>query len=127
MTVLKKFTLLIVDDDCDLKDVMVSLFEFQGYTVLSAGCGRSAFDICRQKQIDLVISDMQMPDWNGMFFLESFKRNNLPTPSFIFVTGHNEYTIKECLEKGAQKVFSKPFDQKELLTSVKEALGILAA
>ncbi len=121
---LKKYTLLIVDDEEMLRDVLVFEFERKGFTVLSAENGVAAFELVSKNKIDLVISDMRMPEGDGMSLLEKIRKFDSKIPTVIFITGFADVTEAECIAKGAHKVLAKPFNRKELMECVFEALGI---
>ena len=124
MTDFGNYTLLVVDDDEDLRDILSVTFRKQGFKVLTATNGVEAFDLIQNKKIDLVISDMIMPDGDGLSLLEKIRMRNPDIPVVIFITGFSHVSVDECVARGAKSVFSKPFDQKELLESVKSSLNI---
>lgn len=121
---LKKYKLLVVDDDDELRDIIVDIFERHGFTVLSANSGTAAFLIVKQQPIDLIISDMRMADGDGMMLLEKVRAYDPDIPVVIFITGFSNFSKEECIRKGAKDVVNKPFDSKELVKSVKDSLGI---
>ena len=124
MVDLKKFTVLVVDDDLDLRELMASIFEDQGFTVLSADSGVSAFELVKVNKIDIVISDMRMPGGDGLSLLEKIRAYDPEIPVVIFVTGYSDVSVTDCITKGAKTVFQKPFNQKDLINSVMSTLGI---
>ena len=124
MVDLSKYTILVVDDDEDLRDLMISIFEMNGFTVVSADSGITAFELVKTTHINLVVSDMRMPGGNGLELLEKVRKYNPEIPVVIFVTGFTDVSIKECLAKGANAVFAKPFNQIDLINSAKTALKI---
>ena len=124
MADLKKFTVLVVDDDLDLRELMSSIFEDQGFTVLSADSGVSAFELVKVNKIDIVISDMRMPGGDGLSLLEKIRAYDPEIPVVIFVTGYSDVSVTDCITKGAKTVFQKPFNQKDLINSVMSTLGI---
>lgn len=124
MTDLKKYTILVVDDDIDLRELMYSMFAMQGFHVLSADSGNSAFEIVKKDPVHLIVSDMRMPNGDGIELLQNVRNFNPAIPIVIFVTGFSDVSVDECLVKGAKAVFTKPFDQHELITSVKTQLNI---
>ena len=115
-------TLLIVDDEEDLREILSSIFERRGYKVLTACNGREAFALVKSNSIDLVISDFQMPGGNGVEFLDNVKNNNYEVPIVLFITGFSEITLEDAYNKGAEAIFAKPFDQKKLVSVVERAL-----
>ena len=124
---LKKYTLLIVDDEEMLRETIVFDFKRKGFNVLEAASGAQAFEIVKKNKIHLVVSDMRMPGGDGMSLLESIRAYDPALPTVIFVTGFADVTEDQAIAKGARKVLSKPFDRKILMNSVLEALGISAA
>ena len=121
---LRKYTLLVVDDEEILRNLIVFDFERKGFNVLSAENGIQAFELVKANKIDLVISDLRMPEGDGMRLLDNIQESGRAIPSVIFITGFADVTEAECLAKGAKKVFSKPFDRKVLMSSVLEVLGL---
>lgn len=124
MTDLKKYKLLIVDDDEELRDILCSIFDTYGFTVLSANSGTSAFEIVKKQPIDLIVSDMRMADGDGMMLLEKVREHDPDVPIVIFITGFTDVSKEECIKKGAKEVINKPFDRQRLVDRVKHSLGI---
>jgi CheY-like chemotaxis protein len=121
---LKKYTLLIVDDEEILRDAMVFDFTRKGFTVLSADSGVTAFNLIQANHVDLVLSDMRMPGGDGLSLLEQIKMHDPGMPMVIFITGFAEVTEKDCIAKGAKTVLAKPFDRKVLMAAVMNTLNI---
>lgn len=124
MSDLKKFVILIVDDDETLRNVAAFDFKRKGFTVLSAGSGNEAFDLVLKNHVDLVLSDVRMPGGDGVDLLERIREHNPDIPIVALMTGFSDSTEQECLEKGASRVFQKPFDRKQLMDFVYNSLGI---
>jgi CheY-like chemotaxis protein len=122
----QKHTLLIVDDEDSLRDALVFEFSRRGFQVLSAANGTAALEIVKRERVDLIISDMRMPNGDGLFLLEQVRTLDPVRPYFIFVTGNSEVSRDECLAKGALQVFAKPFDRKALSGYVYKTLGLTA-
>lgn len=125
MTDLKKYNLLIVDDDEELRDILCSIFDAYGFSVRSANSGSSAFEIVKKEHVDLIVSDMRMADGDGMMLLEKVREHDPDVPVVIFITGFTDVSREECLKKGAAEVINKPFDRQKLVDRVKSSLGIL--
>lgn len=121
------FTLLVVDDDETLRNVIIFDLERKGFVVLGAENGVIAMDLVRNKKIDLVISDVRMPGGNGIILLEQIRIRDPKHPIFILVSGYAEDAEVDSVSKGAYRVIPKPFDRKILMTTVYEALGLEAA
>jgi DNA-binding NtrC family response regulator len=119
----KDSTILVVDDDDDLRDVIYSIFSMEGFNTLSANSGNQAWSIINQNKVDLVVSDIRMPDGDGLYLLNKIRAKDPTNPIVIFVTGYADISEKEILARGAIKILRKPFDQVLLLETVKEALS----
>lgn len=119
-----QFTLLVVDDEDDLRDAIAYDFKRRGFQVLTAANGREAFELIKSQEVHLVISDIRMPGGDGLALLENSKAHDPEGPPVIFLTGFADVTEAECLALGARKVLPKPFDRKTLLQAALEVLGI---
>lgn len=124
MTSSKNYTLLVVDDDEDLRDLMYATFLRDGFKVFAAENSEQAFQIVKNNKIDLIVSDMRMPGGDGLSLIDKIRGEDIEMPSLIFVTGYTDVSVEECLARGALSVLPKPFNHKELLRSVKTSLNI---
>ncbi len=114
--------LLIVDDEVDLRDALAFDFKRKGYQVLTASNGVEAFSVVKQQSIDVVISDIRMPGGDGIELLSKIKDHNLNLPVVIFMTAYSDIGIEEAYDRGAEFIFSKPFDRKALHQAVEKAV-----
>jgi len=115
-------TILIVDDEADLRDAISFDFKRKGFKVLTASCGEEAVRVIDSNKIDLILSDVRMPNGDGLSILDHVKKKNVFTPVVMFITGFADITLEEAFERGADAVFSKPFDRKVLMESVIRAI-----
>jgi len=117
-------TILVVEDEDGVRMGSVKALQSRGYKVLEATTGLEALDIIKaeQEQIDLVVSDVVMPEMDGPSLLRELRALNLNI-KFIFVSGYAEEAFAKNLPKDAQFAFlSKPFSLKQLALKVKEVL-----
>jgi CheY-like chemotaxis protein len=119
----KNHTLLIVDDEVDLREILAFQFKKDGFNVLEASNGKEAFELVKSNKIDLVITDIQMPGGNGVELLDNIKQHNSEVPVVLFITGFTDISVEDAFHKGAEAVFAKPFDRKVLLITVLQALS----
>ncbi len=117
----KNLTVLIVDDEPDILELMEEEFKYCGYNTVTAICGNDAIKILDNGKIDIVVSDYKMPNGNGMAVLSHV--NKLPKkPVFFFVSGQADVSVEDALRAGAKKFFSKPFDLDELIKDIETDL-----
>lgn len=115
-------TLLIADDEPNIRRVLEAIFKKDGYTVLVAENGLHALKLAENNQIDVLITDLIMPDMNGVELLQKIKANN---PSLIAIMITAYATIKTCVDAmrfGAADYITKPFDMSEIRAVVKRAI-----
>ncbi len=116
----QKINLLLVDDEIDLLEAVEDyLSEEENFNVLTANSGNSAFEKLKNHDIDIIISDVRMPDGDGIELLEKAKayRPDLPV---IMVTGFSTQPKEDILEKGAQAIWNKPVNFEELIKKINE-------
>lgn len=120
---LKNFTILVVDDETSLREALVFDFNRRGFTVLEASNGRAAFEQVKKSQIDVVLTDVRMPDGDGVELLENVKALYPELPVVMFITGYADISVQESYSKGAEAIFSKPFDRNALFAAVMRAIS----
>ncbi len=119
-----KPTLLIVEDDADVAEMVTAYFRVQGYEVFAVNWGEDALKACRNNHPDLIILDIRLPDIDG-FEVARRLRGNQRTQDIpiIFLTEKRERADRmQGLELGADDYITKPFDIQELRLRVRNAL-----
>jgi len=117
----KQYTILVVDDETDILESVFFELQLEGFNVLKASGGKEAWKIFSdEKTIDLVITDVRMPEGDGVELLERLKENSPEHPAVLFITGHNDISDKESKEKGAQSIIAKPFKISRLMSEIKK-------
>jgi two-component system response regulator AtoC len=114
--------ILVVDDDRNLCRVLKGLLEKAGFDVLLAHDVDSALPVIREKNLDLVITDLKMPGKSGMELLPLSKEQKPATPIIMITAYGNIGFAVEAIKKGAYDFVTKPFDEDELLSVIKKAL-----
>jgi putative two-component system response regulator len=114
---------LIVDDEPSVRRSLVRMLQAQGFTCFEAGTGREALGVLeRIGEAPLVISDMKMPELDGIGLLGAL-RERYPDTSVIMLTGMSETTTAvDCLHMGAADFLLKPISVGELQARVARAL-----
>ncbi len=114
-------TILVVDDEPALRDMLRLYLEQEGFHVIEAGDGRRALYVARVEKPDLIILDLMMPEMGGYEFLRAFARE-ARTP-VIVLTAKIEDTDKILgLELGADDYVTKPFNVRELIARMRAVL-----
>jgi YesN/AraC family two-component response regulator len=118
----QKFKILIIDDNIEIMNFLIDLFS--EYKCYSAFDGQEALDIVKSNNIDLIISDDDMPNINGEQFLRQIKKDrNLSFIPFIFIPNNQSRTLKQqIISIGADDSISKPINVKILKTKVQSLL-----
>lgn len=117
------FTLLCVDDEANILSALRRLFRPAGYRVLVAGGGEEGLQILAQEPVDLVISDMRMPQMDGAAFLEKV-RERWPGVVRILLTGYADVnsTIAAINRGEIYRYIAKPWEDAEVLATVASGL-----
>ena len=114
-------TVLVVDDEVNLREMMRLYLEREGYRVVVAGNGRDALYVARSEKPDLVLLDLMMPEMGGYDFMRLFNKES-DTP-VIMLTAKLEQSDKVAgLELGADDYVTKPFGVQELIARVRAVL-----
>jgi DNA-binding NtrC family response regulator len=108
-------TILIVDDEIDLREIIASEFEYLGAKVYLASNVLVAKEILSQEKIDLVVSDIRMPGGSGIDLLDFVKNQKVLNTSVILISGFADISIDEALGKGVDGYISKPFQLDEII------------
>ena len=116
-----KDSILIVDDDPDIRQLLVDYLVRNGFDAKPAGSGREMAQVLERHAIDLVVLDLMLPDADGLVLCRDLRaKSNLPV---LMLTARGEETDRILgIEMGADDYLVKPFSPRELLARVK---GIL--
>ncbi|MCC6146571.1 MAG: response regulator, partial [Anaerolineaceae bacterium] len=119
-----KATLLIVEDDLDIADMLNAYFRAHGYEVLTVNWGEDGVEACQANPFDLVILDIRLPDIDGFEVARRLRthRRTKHVP-IIFLTEKRERSARlQGLELQADDYITKPFDVQELRLRVQNSL-----
>lgn len=117
-------TILLVEDEERIRNVVEQILTPNGYQVLTAGDGYAAMEIYREKkdEIDLVVLDLNMPGMGGVEVLDAILKIH-STAKILIATGYStDQTEKELVAAGASGFIAKPFDAREFLKAVRRVL-----
>ena len=117
-------TVLIADDEANLRKVLRALLEREGYRCLVVADGRAALEAVTAGGVDILITDLKMPKMGGIELLEAVKGLEPDLP-VIVITAHGTVdTAVSALKLGAFDYITKPFDRDELKLAVTKARGV---
>lgn len=112
--------ILIVDDEQNVRMLLSRVLKKHGYEVLTAGDGAEGLDVMHHSNIDIIISDIRMPNMDGIEFLHKVREFD-SSVGFILITAFaTTETAIDALRSGAQDYVTKPFDIDELVSVVKK-------
>lgn len=116
--------ILIVDDEPDLREVVAEILGELNADVVQAADGREALEILRARQVDAILSDIDMPQMNGLELLREAKRLGFELP-FVFVTAFGDKNnVLEALRLGAIDFIEKPFRNEAVVDVMAKALEL---
>ncbi len=118
-----EYSILVVDDEEMIRENVGKFLERRGFHVLMAEDGTSAFECLGRDKVDLVVSDVRMPNGDGIELIKNINDKLNGKPPVIFVTGFSSKTEREFLAMGAKAIFSKPLDRKVLLAKIESVLA----
>lgn len=117
-------TILIIEDNNDVRENTAEILELANYTVLQAENGKQGIEIAQQAKVDLIICDIMMPVLDGYGVIHLLSKNSATASiPFIFLTAKSErMDFRKGMEMGADDYISKPFDDIELLKAVESRI-----
>ena len=121
-----KKTILIVDDEQSIIDILVYNLKKEGYHTIEANDGMAAVEIALEKKPDLILLDIMLPKMDGLTACKKIK-NTLNVPILILSAKDEELDKIVGLELGADDYITKPFSVRELMARVKANLRKLEA
>ena len=117
--------ILVIDDDEQMRVLLQQAMQWAGFEVVAAENGRKGQQLFEEQPADLIITDLIMPEQEGLETIRSLKQG-YPTVKIIAISGGGrigpEAYLPAAMELGADRIFAKPFDVKELISAVQELL-----
>lgn len=114
--------ILVVDDDSVILELIDEILKTHGYEVVTASNGKSGIEELEKDFFDLVLTDLVMPDIDGMDLL-AYITENLPDTKCIILTGYGTISSSvDAMKRGAFDYISKPMSSSELLVVIEKAL-----
>ena len=114
--------ILVVDDELNMRLVLKTLLNKEGYEVATASDGLEALKVLRSGDVNVVVTDLKMPRLDGMGLLDRVIREYPSTPVIIITAHGTVATAVDALKKGAFDYITKPFEQDELKRVIHKAI-----
>ena len=118
-------TVMIVEDDEMIREMMDIALSQAGYCVVAVGSGESALDLLKRTRVSLVLLDIHMPQMSGLDVLMALARMGRPAPPVLMVTANRHAeTVAEAIRLGCVGYMAKPFAPDDLLGRVARVLAV---
>jgi two-component system chemotaxis response regulator CheY len=123
------FNVLIVDDSNSMRSVIKKIVSLSGFKMdqcLEAGNGKEALDVLAKSWVDVIISDINMPEMNGLQLLAALKHDDLlrEIPVIVVSTESREDRMQEAYGLGAKGFIKKPFLPEEIRKVLHGVIGV---
>jgi len=115
--------ILVLEDNADTQALLKLLLEKNGYLVTIAGDGNEALMYIGRQEFDLILSDINMPNMDGIQLLDIKNKKQISLPIILLTANDSEECEKICLEMGAIDYIKKPIKKDILLLRIKKALS----
>ena len=114
---------LVIDDEAEIRESLETLLQLEGYTVATAATGREGMALLGERNFDIVLLDLALPDRNGMDLLGEIHMLN-PLQPVIMITAYGtvENAVR-AMQNGATNFIQKPWDNEKLLADVRAAVA----
>src|SRR3954465_2469254 len=113
--------ILIVEDDEENRKAMAKILKDAEYDVVEQDNGQAALDYIRENDIDIVVTDLQLPVVDGIELLKRVKADS-PDAEIILITGHGNVELAvEAMKEGAYDFIAKPIRKQQLVRTVEKA------
>jgi len=114
--------ILIVDDEEAIREIVSTLLQGQGYRCATAADGKKAAEYLRHNTVDVVLSDMVMPEMDGSQLLKWLHHHDPDIPVIMVTAIHDVSTALDSIRGGAYDYILKPFEKDQLFMSVRRAI-----
>ncbi len=118
----QNLTILVVEDEPDLLEMITVTFSAFGLKVLKAKDAKRACEILQINPVDIVVTDVGMPKKTGLELLKWIRLKNIDTPKVFFMTGVLDFSSDEIFEYGADGLFLKPFNTRTVLDALRKCV-----
>lgn len=112
---------LVVDDDMEIRRSMIFDLKRRGCIIFEAECGIDALAIAQKNSIDIIVSDVRMPNGDGVELLKKIREISPDIPIVFLATGFADLSEPEALRMGAFALLEKPFSRQKMLSLLEDS------
>ncbi len=116
-----EISILVVDDEVVMRDLLVNILSRDGYQVFTAEDGEAALEALERQNISIIISDLKMPGMGGFELLKTVRGKYSEVATIMMTAYGDSYTVKDALLLGADEYITKPFKSFEISMVVERA------
>ncbi len=110
--------ILVVDDDAPLLNAVEIVLSKRGHSVIKVSSARNALRLFASLKVDIVVTDVLMPDMDGLSFVKEIRRHSPLIPILMLSADSGRDTVKKAAQLGANGYLMKPFDSDHLVKKV---------
>lgn len=115
--------ILVVDDSSDTREMMAKLLEMESFNVITAEDGRAGFDTAKAERPDMIITDINMPNLNGIEMIRLLRREvDFGSVPIMAITAYGQNIAQEAVEAGANQATTKPINFESLIRGIRQLL-----
>ena len=115
--------ILVVDDSEDTRDMMAKLLELEAYSVMTAVDGHAGLKVAADQRPDLIITDINMPNMNGIEMTKELrKRSEFAHVPIMAITAYGNAIAQEAIDAGANRATTKPVQFAKLMVEIRQLL-----
>jgi CheY-like chemotaxis protein len=115
--------ILVVDDSSDTREMMTKLLELESFNVITAEDGRHGFDTAKAERPDIIITDINMPNLNGIEMIRLLRGEvEFISVPIMAITAYGQNVAQEAVAAGANEATTKPIDFEKLMRGIRQLL-----
>ncbi|MEK6627110.1 MAG: response regulator [Bdellovibrionota bacterium] len=111
---------LVVDDEIEIRKALIFDLKRRGCNIFEAANGTDAIEIVKKNPIDIVVTDVRMPNGDGVDLLKQIRAYNPKIPIVLLATGFADLSESEAVGMGAYGIIEKPFNRQKMLSLLED-------
>ncbi|MBE9527881.1 MAG: sigma-54-dependent Fis family transcriptional regulator [Proteobacteria bacterium] len=119
---MSEYNIVVVDDEVDMRGFLEIMLTKEGYGVTTFASAVTALEYLKESRFDLVITDLRMPEMDGVELLKAIRKFNTDAPVIMVTAYASVDTAIEAMKSGAYDYFNKPFNVEEIKLNIAKAL-----